>query len=344
MKSLIENNPYRILGVYVGEPMSKEISNMNKISALAKVSQEADFPMRGDEKLTDLHRTESMALEATQALTLSSDRVMNALFWYADEGHIWTTCLNDAVDCLVEDRLYDALICYEKLIDERLCKAFIDEVTYGLSNVDRKYVIDMLVAAFSFRINSLFSSIESWKSVNVLGGAIFSKFGDVEIKKLQESYDKSSTNIYVLIDNFKGVTSKLIPYIIYARNLYGSNDYRYKKMAESVASDIYAHGHVILTRIGYWVSPDRNPLSITLCKRYIDDIVKYIDDTLSSFELGQDSLLIIRSSSGIYENTLIRMKENCHLMLRKAQARENRSSFLWTCVIIGFILLIFEIY
>ena len=47
-KVRIENNPYRVLGVYAGGPIAVEVKHLNQIRAFSKVGQPASFDMRGD--------------------------------------------------------------------------------------------------------------------------------------------------------------------------------------------------------------------------------------------------------------------------------------------------------
>lgn len=140
---IIANNPLRILGVYVGDSMAKEANNVSRIVAYDKVGKTAEFTMRGDDQLPPLQRTEKMAIEAQQQLTLPNDRLRYALFWYGTPENIE---LNNAIDAMIEKQQSDAFSHYIAMInDEQQYRTFIQAATHGLLFPAKDTLLSMLL-------------------------------------------------------------------------------------------------------------------------------------------------------------------------------------------------------
>ena len=143
---IIANNPLRVLGVYVGDSMAQEANNMSRIVAFSKVGKTAMFAMRGDDRLPPLQRTEEMAVEAQQQLTLPKDRLRYTLFWYATHEHIE---LNNAIDAMTEARFADAFNHYIAMItNDKQYQTFIQAATHGLLSPSKEEVLSILLQTF----------------------------------------------------------------------------------------------------------------------------------------------------------------------------------------------------
>lgn len=79
---IIENNPYRQLGVYTNSPIRARVANYNKLQAFLKVGKQVDFPLDLNHYLPPIHRTSETIAQADAGLTLPKEQLKYAQFWF----------------------------------------------------------------------------------------------------------------------------------------------------------------------------------------------------------------------------------------------------------------------
>lgn len=79
---IIENNPYRQLGVYANSPIRERVANHNKLQAFLKVGKQVDFPLDLSHYLPPIHRTSETIAQADANLVLPKERLKYAQFWF----------------------------------------------------------------------------------------------------------------------------------------------------------------------------------------------------------------------------------------------------------------------
>lgn len=79
---IINNNPYRQLGVYSTSTQKEIIANQGKIKAFLKVGRQVSFPLDLNGLLPDVLRTELSVAEAISKLTLPTEQLKFAQFWF----------------------------------------------------------------------------------------------------------------------------------------------------------------------------------------------------------------------------------------------------------------------
>ena len=129
--NLINNNPYRILGLLAGTKASEQSRQVKRLKQFIEAEQEPDadfsFPILGDFSRT----LESVAV-AEQKINLDSDKINAALFWFYNGNAITD---EPAFDFLTDGNIDDAKSIWLKLtitsdINERNASAF-----HNLSNL-----------------------------------------------------------------------------------------------------------------------------------------------------------------------------------------------------------------
>ena len=80
--NIIENNPYRILGVFVNSPTKERVANQTKLKTFLKVGKAAVFLLDLPQVLPSIVRSQEMVAEAEAKLALPADQLKNALFWF----------------------------------------------------------------------------------------------------------------------------------------------------------------------------------------------------------------------------------------------------------------------
>lgn len=80
--NILQNNPYRLLGVYSNSPTKERLANHNRMKAFLKVGRPVSFPLDLPQYLTSINRTETSVVEAEAKLTLPKDQILYAQFWF----------------------------------------------------------------------------------------------------------------------------------------------------------------------------------------------------------------------------------------------------------------------
>ena len=80
--NILQNNPYRLLGVYSNSPTKERLANHNRMKAFLKVGKPVSFPLDLPQYLTSINRTETSVVEAEALLTLPKDQILYAQFWF----------------------------------------------------------------------------------------------------------------------------------------------------------------------------------------------------------------------------------------------------------------------
>ena len=205
-KERIENNPYRILGLYVGSPKSVEVSHLNRIIAFSKVGQVASFDLRGDDLLQPIDRTGELANAAYQTLSLAKDRIENALLWFGDDDKEWGRVLNEAVRALLEGNYTDAINSYETLISEdSLRESFLDSSSHGLMAMSKDQLALMIAELICYCEDDMesFWMSEGEKPSGLIAYILFERVIPGKLEALLQSiefYRINGIDFYEFID------------------------------------------------------------------------------------------------------------------------------------------------
>lgn len=84
---IIDNNPYRVLGVYANSPLKERVANVSKAKAFLKVGKEVDSNVDFSHVLPPVKRTEDEISQAEAAIALEKDQLRYAMFWFVNQSH-----------------------------------------------------------------------------------------------------------------------------------------------------------------------------------------------------------------------------------------------------------------
>lgn len=85
---IINNNPYRLLGVYSTSSQKEVVANQGKMKAFLKVGRQVSFPLDLNELLPEIERSEQNVAEAISKLALPAEQLKYAQFWFSQNNHI----------------------------------------------------------------------------------------------------------------------------------------------------------------------------------------------------------------------------------------------------------------
>ena len=122
--SIIEKNPYRVLGVTANAPMKERVANQGKMKAFLKVGKPVPFPMDLSQLLPEVDRTTESVASANSQLTLPKDQIRYAQFWFVNASsfdqiainHLTSGNIDEAIEIWKKKQtvstLQNLVVCY----------------------------------------------------------------------------------------------------------------------------------------------------------------------------------------------------------------------------------------
>ena len=80
--NIINNNPFRLLGVFANSPKRDIVANKGKATAFLKVNRSVEYPLDLKGILPSLSRTLEMMNEAESHLAIAKEQIKYAQFWF----------------------------------------------------------------------------------------------------------------------------------------------------------------------------------------------------------------------------------------------------------------------
>lgn len=110
---LIQNNPYRLLGVFANAPTKERVASQTKLKAFLKVGKSVNYPLDLPELLAPIERTAESVATAEAQIALPAEQMAFAQFWF-----VKSSALDDiAFNHLFAGSLQDATRIWEKKAD-----------------------------------------------------------------------------------------------------------------------------------------------------------------------------------------------------------------------------------
>jgi len=97
MLDIIQNNPYRILGIYSNSPTKERVANHNRLKAFLKVGKEVSFPLDLPTLLPAIARTTEIVSQADAKLTLPAEQLRYAQFWFVKATPLDDVAMNHLI-------------------------------------------------------------------------------------------------------------------------------------------------------------------------------------------------------------------------------------------------------
>lgn len=91
---IINNNPYRLLGVFANSPIRERVANVGKLKAFLRVGRQVTFPLDLTQYLPPLTRTVNTPTDAVAKLTLPADQIRYAQFWFIKSSPLDNVAFN----------------------------------------------------------------------------------------------------------------------------------------------------------------------------------------------------------------------------------------------------------
>lgn len=141
MIDLIQNNPFRILGVYSNASKKDIVANEGKMRAFLKVGRPVSFPLDLEGTLPSLSRTTESVAKANADLTLPKDKMRYALFWFVRNSNLDDIAFNQLTAGNVEKavEIWEKKDCATSYQNRLVCYLINDNLPKALEMVDCLY-------------------------------------------------------------------------------------------------------------------------------------------------------------------------------------------------------------
>lgn len=149
--NILQNNPYRMLGVFANTSVKERVASLNKMKAYLMVGKTISFPLDISQYLHSIDRTTDGVLDANSKLTLPIDQIHYAQFWFVkstveDEiafNHLFSGNIDKAVEIWSKldgvSSIQNRIVC--ELIKRNFQKALLcAEELYGNSDKIKEFI------------------------------------------------------------------------------------------------------------------------------------------------------------------------------------------------------------
>lgn len=164
--NILQNNPYRQLGVYSNSPTKERLANHNRMKAFLKVGKSISFPLDIPQYLSSINRTEASVADVEAKLTLPKDQILYAQFWFIkttplDEvafNHLFAGEIDKAEEIWQKRECFSAL---QNLIVCALIRNKYDfaikyaEVLYGNTQYLNQFISTIIGTGGNFDVSNL---------------------------------------------------------------------------------------------------------------------------------------------------------------------------------------------
>lgn len=137
MLDIIQNNPFRILGVYADASAAEIKRNETKIRRFLEVGKSITFPTDELGNLPAPIRTNESLDKALSSLNLPQEKLYHALFWYSkDNSCRLDQCVDDLISGKIDEAIGKyAILLYNEEILSSSQKIILGNILFGTSEV-----------------------------------------------------------------------------------------------------------------------------------------------------------------------------------------------------------------
>ena len=164
--NILQNNPYRLLGVYSNSPTKERLANHNRMKAFLKVGKPVSFPLDLPQYLTSINRTETSVVEAEAKLTLPKDQILYAQFWFVKATPLDEVAFNHLLSGEIDkaEEIWQKKECASSLQNLIVCSLMRNkydfaimcaEVLYGNTQYLNQFVSKIIGTGGNFDVSNL---------------------------------------------------------------------------------------------------------------------------------------------------------------------------------------------
>lgn len=138
---ILQNNPYRILGVYSNSPTRERLANHNRMKAFLKVGKPVSFPLDLPQYLPAINRTEALVSDADAKLTLPKDQILYSQFWFIKITSLDEVAFNHLISGEIDkaEEIWQKRECTSSLQNLIVCSLICNHYDNALNYAEKLY-------------------------------------------------------------------------------------------------------------------------------------------------------------------------------------------------------------
>lgn len=138
---ILQNNPYRILGVYSNSPTRERLANHNRMKAFLKVGKPVSFPLDLSQYLPAINRTEALVSDADAKLTLPKDQILYSQFWFIKITSLDEVAFNHLISGEIDkaEEIWQKRECTSSLQNLIVCSLICNHYDNALNYAEKLY-------------------------------------------------------------------------------------------------------------------------------------------------------------------------------------------------------------
>lgn len=261
---IIQDNPFRQLGVYSNSPKKERMANLSRMRAYLKVGKRPASDLDFEGLLPPIERSEESVANAEASLTLPKDQMHYAQFWFinstpldivafnhlkgggaAEAKVIWqkrncaSSLQNRIVLALIQKNWAEALSCCEALYgDKDLTESLFYSVTgeEGLADADDMALHFIDTLADEVGADNIIRHISNTKWRHHLGGKASKQVSDAISRLISSAEDANGA--YAALRAANRLRNEAGVQLSELKSLLGKEDPDYRMMADKIADSI----------------------------------------------------------------------------------------------------------
>lgn len=139
--NIIQENPYRQLGVFANSPTKERVANHNRLKAFLKVGKQVEFSLDLSQYLPPINRTPESVADAEAKLTLPNEQLKYAQFWFLKETPLDDIAFNHlfAGDMVAAVEIWEKKECLSSLQNKVVCALLKKDYASALNCAEQLY-------------------------------------------------------------------------------------------------------------------------------------------------------------------------------------------------------------
>ena len=160
---ILQNNPYRILGVYSNSPTKERLANHNRMKAFLKVGKTVSFQLDMPQYLSTINRTEATVTDADAKLTLPKDQLSYAQFWFVKITPLDDVAFNHLLSGEINkaEEIWQKRECASSLQNLIVSSLIRKDYAYAISCAERLYSNTRYVGQFTSAVIGTSGNIDA---------------------------------------------------------------------------------------------------------------------------------------------------------------------------------------
>ena len=274
MLRIIQNNPYRFLGVCSNAPVRERVANGNRLKAFLSVGKETSFPLDITNLIPPPSRTPEGFEAVNNSINLPKDQLKHALFWficvssidkmaleYLQNGNTakaielfgkkedFSSLINKGVMAFINGNDGEAIHCITKVIhDDEYRRGLVEAVcgttfTIQEEELAQLFIDSLLEEVPVVKLKDLFSQFGTSSNDNdILNEKVVGQYLDAINSAIADAKSVDNKNASAQLQAGTKLMNSTKKDLLSAKSILGTDDMKYQMVADNLAKHILQCG------------------------------------------------------------------------------------------------------